>query len=136
MYLLFVIGLSPDLQTMEQIRRIMRPTDVPDTGLLLNFRYLVLIPASVRTLLPRPCHTLLTSGGNISSAEDCHKPFCFPYLFLKCSKCWFMLSLSPVVRIKPMMCLEILVGFNFSSTWVLFCWSSFAGCIFYEPYYE
>ena len=25
-------GLSPDLQTMEQIRRIMRPTDVPDTG--------------------------------------------------------------------------------------------------------
>lgn len=27
-------GLSPDLQNMEQIRRIMRPTDVPDTGLL------------------------------------------------------------------------------------------------------
>lgn len=26
-------GLSPDLQTMEQIRRIMRPTDVPDTGI-------------------------------------------------------------------------------------------------------
>ncbi len=26
-------GLSPDLQTMEQIRRIMRPTDVPDTGM-------------------------------------------------------------------------------------------------------
>ena len=26
------LGLSPDLQTMEQIRRIMRPTDVPDTG--------------------------------------------------------------------------------------------------------
>ena len=26
------IGLSPDLQNMEQIRRIMRPTDVPDTG--------------------------------------------------------------------------------------------------------
>lgn len=25
-------GLSPDLQGMEQIRRIMRPTDVPDTG--------------------------------------------------------------------------------------------------------
>uniref|UniRef100_A0A8C6EMB0 Serine/threonine-protein phosphatase PP1-beta catalytic subunit n=1 Tax=Marmota marmota marmota TaxID=9994 RepID=A0A8C6EMB0_MARMA len=24
-------GLSPDLQSMEQIRRIMRPTDVPDT---------------------------------------------------------------------------------------------------------
>ncbi|KAJ6534115.1 protein phosphatase type 1 [Mycena capillaripes] len=27
-------GLSPDLQSMDQIRRIMRPTDVPDTGLL------------------------------------------------------------------------------------------------------
>jgi len=27
-------GLSPDLQSMEQIRRVMRPTDVPDTGLL------------------------------------------------------------------------------------------------------
>ena len=23
---------SPDLQSMEQIRRVMRPTDVPDTG--------------------------------------------------------------------------------------------------------
>lgn len=28
-------GLSPDLQSMEQIRRVMRPTDVPDTGLSL-----------------------------------------------------------------------------------------------------
>lgn len=27
------VGLSPDLQGMEQIRRILRPTDVPDTGL-------------------------------------------------------------------------------------------------------
>ncbi|KAJ7137362.1 serine/threonine-protein phosphatase PP1 [Mycena crocata] len=27
-------GLSPDLQSMDQIRRIMRPTDVPDEGLL------------------------------------------------------------------------------------------------------
>ena len=27
-------GLSPDLQSMEQIRRILRPTDVPDQGLL------------------------------------------------------------------------------------------------------
>ncbi|XP_078313913.1 serine/threonine-protein phosphatase PP1-beta catalytic subunit-like [Crassostrea virginica] len=29
-------GLSPDLQSMEQIRRIARPTDVPDTGLLCD----------------------------------------------------------------------------------------------------
>lgn len=34
--LLFFAGLSPDLQSMEQIRRIMRPTDVPDQGLLCD----------------------------------------------------------------------------------------------------
>lgn len=42
-----VSGLSPDLQSMEQIRRIMRPTDVPDTGTLDSARawmtYLFLI---------------------------------------------------------------------------------------------
>lgn len=32
----FRSGLSPDLQSMEQIRRIMRPTDVPDQGLLCD----------------------------------------------------------------------------------------------------
>lgn len=32
----FDLGLSPDLQSMEQIRRIMRPTDVPDQGLLCD----------------------------------------------------------------------------------------------------
>lgn len=30
------LGLSPDLQSMEQIRRIMRPTDVPDQGLFVT----------------------------------------------------------------------------------------------------
>lgn len=36
-YLYFLVsGLSPDLQSMEQIRRIMRPTDVPDQGLLCD----------------------------------------------------------------------------------------------------
>lgn len=34
--LLFSPGLSPDLQSMEQIRRVMRPTDVPDQGLLCD----------------------------------------------------------------------------------------------------
>jgi len=29
-------GLSPDLKTMEQIRRIVRPTDVPDNGLICD----------------------------------------------------------------------------------------------------
>ncbi|KAJ3198750.1 hypothetical protein HDU83_008031 [Entophlyctis luteolus] len=29
-------GLSPDLQTMEQIRRILRPSDIPDSGLLCD----------------------------------------------------------------------------------------------------
>lgn len=27
-------GLSPDLHSMDQIRRLVRPTDVPDTGIL------------------------------------------------------------------------------------------------------
>ncbi|KAJ3234391.1 Serine/threonine-protein phosphatase pp1 [Chytriomyces hyalinus] len=29
-------GLSPDLQSMEQVRRVMRPSDVPDTGILCD----------------------------------------------------------------------------------------------------
>eukprot|EP01121_Diplochlamys_sp_Union-15-3_P013364 TRINITY_DN4138_c0_g1_i9.p2 TRINITY_DN4138_c0_g1~~TRINITY_DN4138_c0_g1_i9.p2 ORF type:complete len:149 (-),score=28.04 TRINITY_DN4138_c0_g1_i9:62-508(-) len=29
-------GLSPDLKNLEQIRRIKRPTDIPDTGLLCD----------------------------------------------------------------------------------------------------
>ena len=29
-------GLSPELASMEQIKRVMRPTDVPDTGLLCD----------------------------------------------------------------------------------------------------
>lgn len=37
-------GLSPDLQGMEQIRRIMRPTDVPDTG---NFVFFYYIPSYI-----------------------------------------------------------------------------------------
>ncbi|UYV68255.1 PPP1CC [Cordylochernes scorpioides] len=35
-YLMLVAGLSPDLQSMENVRRIMRPTDVPDQGLLCD----------------------------------------------------------------------------------------------------
>jgi len=30
-------GLSPDLQSMEQLRQIKRPTDVPDTGMICDF---------------------------------------------------------------------------------------------------
>ena len=29
-------GLSPDLTDFDQIRRVMRPTDIPDTGLLCD----------------------------------------------------------------------------------------------------
>ena len=29
-------GLSPELSSLDQIRRIIRPTDVPDTGILLK----------------------------------------------------------------------------------------------------
>jgi serine/threonine-protein phosphatase PP1 catalytic subunit len=41
-------GLSPDLQSMEQIRRVMRPTDVPDTGKLLLIDWTSLRLAMVR----------------------------------------------------------------------------------------
>jgi diadenosine tetraphosphatase ApaH/serine/threonine PP2A family protein phosphatase len=36
-------GLSPDLQSMEQIRRVMRPTDVPDTGTYQIPHFLILL---------------------------------------------------------------------------------------------
>src|SRR5712691_10734467 len=39
-------GLSPDLQSMEQIRRVMRPTDVPDTGPLAISLYVFCNPAT------------------------------------------------------------------------------------------
>ena len=42
MICLFVSGLSPDLQSMEQIRRIMRPTDVPDTGRFNPFMHKII----------------------------------------------------------------------------------------------
>lgn len=41
-------GLSPDLQSMEQIRRVMRPTDVPDTG---TCRSTSLLPPSTHSAL-------------------------------------------------------------------------------------
>ena len=53
-------GLSPDLQSMEQIRRIMRPTDVPDTGqhrLVIRIRVIYIIVVSrvaVRLVVVRP----------------------------------------------------------------------------------
>mmetsp|Transcript_4322 Transcript_4322/g.4883 ORF Transcript_4322/g.4883 Transcript_4322/m.4883 type:complete len:106 (+) Transcript_4322:390-707(+) len=30
-------GLSPEITTFEQVKRIVRPTDVPDTGLICDF---------------------------------------------------------------------------------------------------
>ena len=46
-------GLSPDLQSMEQIRRVMRPTDVPDTGVLFGLRRIswTLTMASFRSVV-------------------------------------------------------------------------------------
>lgn len=46
-------GLSPDLQSMEQIRRIMRPTDVPDQGLLCDLLWSD--PDKVRHNMSRVC---------------------------------------------------------------------------------
>ena len=52
-------GLSPDLQSMEQIRRVMRPTDVPDTGTFaFLFFCLPVVPplAHASSGLPLPTH--------------------------------------------------------------------------------
>lgn len=47
-------GLSPDLQSMEQIRRVMRPTDVPDTGTYLrSFFFSLAAPGSSSSPRPR-----------------------------------------------------------------------------------
>ena len=43
-------GLSPDLQSMEQIRRIMRPTDVPETGKYFNKMLLKRAPRVTKLL--------------------------------------------------------------------------------------
>ena len=34
-------GLSPELTSMEQIKRVIRPTDVPDTG-IANYNELII----------------------------------------------------------------------------------------------
>lgn len=49
-------GLSPDLQSMEQIRRIMRPTDVPDTGTVFVFVCLILDTQHIHFLWISRCN--------------------------------------------------------------------------------
>jgi len=44
-------GLSPDLHSMEQIRRVMRPTDVPDTGIDSTINMTVLELNKIQGLL-------------------------------------------------------------------------------------
>lgn len=34
-------GLSPDLDYLQQLEKIKRPLEVPDTGFLFKFRYLM-----------------------------------------------------------------------------------------------
>ena len=51
-------GLSPDLQSMEQIRRIMRPTDVPDTG--QQTKHTVSPPLSKKLLVHQDVSIFLT----------------------------------------------------------------------------
>lgn len=45
-------GLSPDLQSMEQIRRVMRPTDVPDTGAFLPLLNILSLDAYLIVTMP------------------------------------------------------------------------------------
>jgi len=56
-------GLSPDLQSMEQIRRIIRPIDVPDQGLLCDLlwsdpdKVILLLPVYLRLFIFSNCLT-------------------------------------------------------------------------------
>ena len=61
-------GLSPDLQSMEQIRRIMRPTDVPDTG-----RIIILFTLPLKSLILLASgwsKTILNKGGVSGAGAD------------------------------------------------------------------
>jgi serine/threonine-protein phosphatase PP1 catalytic subunit len=51
-------GLSPDLSSMEQIRRVMRPTDVPDTGIVPSFSSVPLFFSLLITLVGLLCDLL------------------------------------------------------------------------------
>lgn len=71
-------GLSPDLNSMEQIRRVMRPTDVPDTGELQKF---VIISSEHRTNTKKAfcviyCGRIPTkiSPGGVRMTEECLSP--------------------------------------------------------------
>ncbi len=61
----FAAGLSPDLQSMEQIRRIMRPTDVPDQGIviisLINCKMKVHVIKNIPSLLQYYCELFFIS---------------------------------------------------------------------------
>jgi serine/threonine-protein phosphatase PP1 catalytic subunit len=59
-------GLSPDLQSMEQIRRVMRPTDVPDTGMAMSF---ILALALVLTMPTR----LIVRSSMVGSGQRYHR---------------------------------------------------------------
>jgi hypothetical protein len=59
-------GLSPDLQSMEQIRRVMRPTDVPDTGAhhSVPFRLHISRPSQAfYAISSGPTQTRISPGG-------------------------------------------------------------------------
>ena len=68
-------GLSPDLNSLEEIKDVMRPTDVPDTGLLCD----LLWADPVRLFLsthPPPMHAarFQTSAQNIAPATPLIHP--------------------------------------------------------------
>ena len=75
----FCAGLSPDLTSMEQIRRIMRPTDVPDQGRSICYGLTnepanmcaCSIPVSALVLAPALC-TLHYEVMNTETEGSCH----------------------------------------------------------------
>ena len=77
-------GLSPDLQSMEQIRRIMRPTDVPDTGTLKGGD--IPPPPTTEFVLPPFGLDFLFL---FIFCISCHPPLTTNFLFSKFPMLWF-----------------------------------------------
>lgn len=76
-------GLSPDLQSMEQIRRIMRPTDVPDQGLLCDLLWSD--PDKVRP--PHPF--FLKTEPSLFQSVKTSNFHCFEYHFFNWENWWY-----------------------------------------------
>ena len=82
-------GLSPDLQSMEQIRRVMRPTDVPDTGQHLPFQSLHLYWVRLTDAVHFCFDRLAVRPAVVRPRQRYHRlvrerPWCLVYVWPRC----------------------------------------------------